>query len=395
MESKRNAGKRTKSPSSIGKDRSATKRTAEMPESDSEDAGGDGFQLFAATMPKPPAEIDRAGSAKKRKSSGREDSNCERAQPSSRSGPDELSTTKKGLLGEEQEVRSFSALGLERWIVDACDSMGLKRPTDVQWNCIPVVLQGKNVLASAQTGSGKTAAFALPILQLLSHDPFGVFALVLTPTRELAFQIRDQFVALGTKINLRESVIVGGLDMMKQAKELNRRPHVVIATPGRLCDHVKSSVGVKDVLRRVKFLVLDEADRLLEACFEPDLEAIFDVLPSKRTTLLFSATITANISQLQSMSMTDCFQFAANNPTSTVDSVREKYCHIPIMVKDCYLVHLIQTSTAPSIIVFVATRKMCQYVYLLLQVCRPFTYMQSSPMSSCIVSYEPGIPRLL
>ena len=108
----------------------------------------------------------------------------------------------KGLLGGKEEARTFTALGLERWLVNACENMGLKRPTDVQWNCIPVILKNRHVLASAQTGSGKTAAFALPILQLLSQDPFGVFAVVLTPTRELAFQIRDQFVALGTQVEI-------------------------------------------------------------------------------------------------------------------------------------------------------------------------------------------------
>jgi hypothetical protein len=277
------------------------------------------------------------------------------------------STESRGLLREAEE-RSFDMLGLEPWLVKSCHSMGLKRPTDVQWNCILPSLEGRNIMASAQTGSGKTAAFALPILQMLSRDPFGVYAVVLTPTRELAFQIRDQFAALGAPMQLRELVIVGGLDMMQQAQQLCRRPHVVIATPGRLADHVKSSVGVSDVLKRVRFLVLDEADRLLEPCFEPDLAAIIDVMPAQRVTMLFSATITASISELRHMAMADCFQFQADDPKTTVATVTEQYCHMPITVKDCYLIHLLRASKSPALIIFTGTRKTCQYIALLLEV---------------------------
>jgi len=271
------------------------------------------------------------------------------------------------LLAGEAEERRFDQLGLDRSLVMSCESMGLRRPTDVQWACIPPALQGRNIMASAQTGSGKTAAFALPILQILSRDPFGVFALVLTPTRELAFQIRDQFAALGAPMQLRELVIVGGLDMMTQAQGLCRRPHVVIATPGRLADHMKSSVGVAEAFRRTRFLVMDEADRLLEECFEPDLAAVLDALPANRVTMLFSATITHSISELQRMALEDCFQFAADDPQTTVSTVTEHYCHMPITVKDCYLVHVIRESKAPSLIVFAGTRKTCQYVTLLLE----------------------------
>jgi ATP-dependent RNA helicase DDX49/DBP8 len=295
-------------------------------------------------------------------------------------------------LQDVLEERDFEALGLESWLVSACASVGMKRPTDVQWNCIPPVLEGRNVLASAETGSGKTAAFALPILQLLARDPYGIFALVLTPTRELAFQIQDQFAALGSKISLRFTTVVGGMDMMHQAVALCKRPHVVVATPGRLADHVRSSHGVADALRRTKFLVLDEADRMLEPTFERDMAAVLEVLPPKRTTLLFSATITASIEALKDMAFKDCFQFEAQRIT-TVTTVREKYCHVPAMVrpsprrtaprrplpppsppptraplqvKDAYLVHLVRSSPAKSLIVFAGTRAACQLVALLL-----------------------------
>lgn len=178
--------------------------------------------------------------------------------------------------------------------------MNISAPTPVQAACIPKVMAGSDVIGTAQTGSGKTAAFALPILQLLAEDPYGIFALVLTPTRELAFQICDQFVAFGAGMTLHVLVVVGGEDMRRQASALARRPHVVVGTPGRLVDHLRSDPGLSAALRRVRFLVLDEADRLLEPAMEPELEAISEALPRQgRQTLLFSATITRGIAALQ------------------------------------------------------------------------------------------------
>ena len=272
------------------------------------------------------------------------------------------------LLAGEEEVRTFEALGLESWLVKACNGMGLTRPTDVQWHCVPEVLGGRDVMASAETGSGKTAAFALPILQKLAANPFGVFAVVLTPTRELAFQIEEQFSALGASIGLRQAVVVGGLDMMRQATALCQRPHVVVATPGRLADHIRSSDGAAAALARTQVLVLDEADRLFEPCFEGPLACILGALPAKRRTLLFSATMTQSIHDLQAMgALTNCFQFEAHTPTTTVRTVRELYCHAPMLVKDCYLAHLVKAHAAAGMIVFAGTKNNCMYVTLLLQ----------------------------
>jgi len=164
--------------------------------------------------------------------------------------------------------------GINAWLKQALSSVSITNPTPVQLACIPPTLNGKDIIASAKTGSGKTLAFALPILQSLSIDPFGVYGLVLTPTRELAFQIAEQFRILGVQINLKICIVVGGMDMLAQAVELAKRPHIVIATPGRLADHVQSSLGLYisrdagflfdvSVLTLSRFLVLDEADRLL------------------------------------------------------------------------------------------------------------------------------------
>lgn len=142
----------------------------------------------------------------------------------------------------------------------------MTNPTPIQANCIPKILTGEDCIGCAKTGSGKTLAFALPILEKLGEEPYGIFALVLTPTRELAFQIGDQFLAYGKIINLKLSVIVGGMDMVTQGLELSKKPHIVVSTPGRLVDHLESCNTFS--LKKIKFLVLDEADRLLSGQFD-------------------------------------------------------------------------------------------------------------------------------
>lgn len=136
----------------------------------------------------------------------------------------------------------------------------MKKPRRVQQHCIPKVLEGRHVIGIDETGSGKTAAFALPILQRLAEHPFGVFALVVTPTRELAFQLAEQFRALGSSLRLRIAVIVGGMDMLKQTQELVARPHLVIATPGRIKVLLKDSPEIPPVFARTKVMNLMNND---------------------------------------------------------------------------------------------------------------------------------------
>ncbi|KAJ2016853.1 putative RNA helicase, partial [Coemansia sp. S610] len=188
-------------------------------------------------------------------------------------------------------MSAFRELGLDQWLVDSLGAMAITQPTEIQRACIKPTLEGRDIIGGAKTGSGKTAAFALPILQKLSEDPYGVFALVLTPTRELAYQIADQFNVLGKGVNIKVTVAIGGVDMMTQALELARRPHIVVATPGRLADHIESSSNAIH-FQRVRYLVLDEADRLLTDTFAPDLAVIMDAIPRRRQTLLFTATMT-------------------------------------------------------------------------------------------------------
>ena len=147
---------------------------------------------------------------------------------------------------------AFEELGLGDWAVKTCKELGMRKPTAVQAQSIPKILFGRDVIGLAQTGSGKTAAFALPILQRLAEDRFGVFALVITPTRELAYQLAEQFRALGSCLRLRCSVIVGGMDMLTQTKSLISRPHVVIATPGRVKVLLENNPDIPAVFSRTK-----------------------------------------------------------------------------------------------------------------------------------------------
>ncbi|XP_061739379.1 probable ATP-dependent RNA helicase DDX49 [Nerophis ophidion] len=269
-------------------------------------------------------------------------------------------------------MSDFSSLGLSDWLIKQCKQLGINKATPVQENCMPAILQGRDCLGCAKTGSGKTAAFVLPVLQKLSEDPYGIFCLVLTPTRELAYQIAEQFRVLGKPLGLRDCIIVGGMDMVSQALALSNQPHVVVATPGRLADHIRSSNTFS--LKKIQFLILDEADRLLEqGCtdFTKDLEVILGVIPAKRQTLLFSATLTDTLQELKNIAMNRPFFWESTSETRTVEELDQRYILTPEKVKDAYLVHLIQTFTDThddwSIIIFTNTCKSCQILTMMLR----------------------------
>ncbi|KAK7061670.1 P-loop containing nucleoside triphosphate hydrolase protein [Favolaschia claudopus] len=239
---------------------------------------------------------------------------------------------------------TFSAMRISKVLISALTSMSIHTPTEVQAACIPPLLQGRDCIGNAKTGSGKTIAFALPILQKLSTDPYGIFALILTPTRELAFQISEQFAVLGGVLNVRTAVVVGGMDMMDQALELGNRPHIVVATPGRIVDHLRSSSGEWD-LSRVKFLVLDEADRLLSPTFAPELSHIFGVLPKDRQTCLFTATLTPSIEALAAApprpGKEKPFIHRMVQSVETVETLKQHYILVPSHVREMYLFYLL------------------------------------------------------
>ncbi|KAG7597228.1 Helicase C-terminal [Arabidopsis suecica] len=266
-------------------------------------------------------------------------------------------------------VTNFEGLGLAEWAVETCKELGMRKPTPVQTHCVPKILAGRDVLGLAQTGSGKTAAFALPILHRLAEDPYGVFALVVTPTRELAFQLAEQFKALGSCLNLRCSVIVGGMDMLTQTRSLVSRPHIVITTPGRIKVLLENNPDVPPVFSRTKFLVLDEADRVLDVGFQDELRTIFQCLPKSRQTLLFSATMTSNLQTLLEHSSNKAYFYEAYEGLKTVDTLTQQFIFEDKDAKELYLVHILsqmEDKGIRSAMIFVSTCRTCQRLSLML-----------------------------
>ncbi|TVY46023.1 ATP-dependent rRNA helicase [Lachnellula subtilissima] len=202
----------------------------------------------------------------------------------------------------EDSPKTFRALGILESLCESCDSLGYTTPTPIQAQSIPIALQGRDLIGLAETGSGKTAAFVLPILQALINQPQPLHSLILAPTRELAQQTSKAIEALGALVSVRCALLIGGLDMVSQAIVLGKKPHIVVATPGRLLDHLENTKGFS--LRQLKYLVLDEADRLLDLDFGPILDKVLKVLP-KRTTYLFSATMSSKIESLQRACLSD------------------------------------------------------------------------------------------
>ncbi|KAJ6824870.1 DEAD-box ATP-dependent RNA helicase 36 [Iris pallida] len=268
------------------------------------------------------------------------------------------------------EASSLSSLGLVDWVVSVCAELGIRTPTPVQSHCISRFLAGDDVLGLAQTGSGKTVTFALTVLHRLSEDPFGVFALVITPTRELAVQIIKQFRALGAPLSDRVALVVGGMAMGAQAKALLQRPHIVVATPGRIRALMEGDRDVAAAFSKTKFLVIDEADRVLDVGFEDELGVIFKCLPRSRQTLLFSATMTSDLQTLLEISANKSYFYVAYEGFKTVDSLKQHYSFIPKNVKDVYLHHVLRKMEDDGIrsaIVFVSTCRSCHLLSLLLE----------------------------
>jgi len=184
------------------------------------------------------------------------------------------------------QTQGFGGLGIVPKLLQILGRVGYHIPTPIQHKSIPVANEGKDVLGVAQTGTGKTLAFAVPMIQRLAQGK-GI-GLVLAPTRELAIQIEETFQKVGQSIGLRTAVLIGGASMNMQIRDINRRPHIIVATPGRLIDHIEQRTVRLD---SVSVLVLDEADRMLDMGFEPQIKRILQTVPQQRQTMLFSATM--------------------------------------------------------------------------------------------------------
>jgi ATP-dependent RNA helicase RhlE len=250
---------------------------------------------------------------------------------------------------------TFEQLGLEPVLLRAVQALGYEVPTPIQREGIPPILAGRDVIGTAQTGSGKTAAFLLPILQRLHAQPPGrTRTLVLTPTRELAAQIEAALHDLGRGGRVRGKAVYGGVGMAPQEDALRRGVDVVVATPGRLLDHM----GRRNVdFRGLQVLVLDEADRMLDMGFLPDVRRIVDALPRDRQTLLFSATMPPEVESLARGILRNPVRIAVSPPHRPPPTIRHEAFPVPQHLKTSLLVRLLGREDMLSVLVFVRTKR--------------------------------------
>jgi ATP-dependent RNA helicase RhlE len=259
---------------------------------------------------------------------------------------------------------SFSQLGLSDAIVRAVTENGYTTPTPIQAQAIPAVLSGGDLLAGAQTGTGKTAGFTLPLLQRLSSDAKGsqlknrtsqrqIRALVLTPTRELAAQVEESVQTYGKYLNLNSAVIFGGVGINPQIKLLKQGVDILVATPGRLLDHAgQGTISLKDI----EVLILDEADRMLDMGFIHDIKKVLALLPAKRQNLLFSATFSDEIKALADRLLNAPAMIEVARRNSTVEIIAQKIHPVDRDKKHPMLAHLIKTHSWSQVLVFTRTK---------------------------------------
>ena len=252
---------------------------------------------------------------------------------------------------------TFSELGLSAEVLRGVEEAGYTEPTPIQRQSIPVVLQGRDVLGCAQTGTGKTASFALPIIDILAAGRARARmprALILEPTRELADQVKDAFAVYAKYHKLATALLIGGVSMDQQSRQLERGADVLIATPGRLLDHVERG---QVVLRGVQILVIDETDRMLDMGFIPDVQRIVRLLPKNRQTLFFSATLSPEIRSLGAEFVLDPKEITVAPPASPSETVRQGLLRVSPENKREALRHLIEAEGVEHALVFLNRKR--------------------------------------
>jgi ATP-dependent RNA helicase RhlE len=260
---------------------------------------------------------------------------------------------------------SFQSLGLSEALLKAISKKGYTTPSPIQQKAIPPVLEGKDVLASAQTGTGKTAGFTLPLLHILSETPKEKYrpirALILTPTRELAAQVYANVKEYSEFLNLRSAVIFGGVNQKPQAATIRQGVDILVATPGRLLD--LQNQGLLS-LKRVEIFVLDEADRMLDMGFLRDIERVIKSMPEKRQNLMFSATFSHDIKKLAHGILNHPVQVEATPENTTVDAISQKVYRVAKGLKTDLIIKLISDGNWKQVLVFTRTKhganKLCE-----------------------------------
>ena len=250
---------------------------------------------------------------------------------------------------------SFTSLQLAAPLLKALDEQGYKTPTPIQEQAIPVVLAGKDLLGCAQTGTGKTAAFSLPILQHLASDRSkrAIKALILTPTRELAIQIHESITTYGKFLPVTHQVVFGGVNIQTQIAALRKGATILVATPGRLLDLVNQRIIS---LHAVTHFVLDEADRMLDMGFIHDIKKIVSLLPKKRQTLFFSATMPAEIAKLAHTILTNPVRVEVAPVSSTAEKITQSVYAVEKANKPKLLVHLLKKEIEDHVLIFTRTK---------------------------------------
>lgn len=263
-----------------------------------------------------------------------------------------------------QELASFSTLNLSDNLLKALEEMNFKTPSPIQAKTIPLLLQGHDVIAQAQTGTGKTAAFALPILQRLSLQSYATQALVLAPTRELANQVAEQFETLSARLKVSVSVLCGGQEYRRQLKELKDGAQIVVGTPGRILDHIDRGSLKLDQLAT---FVLDEADEMLRMGFIEDVEAILSKIPPVRQMALFSATMPYRIREIANSYLNKPISVEIKSETATVKSIEQRFLFAANAQKSDALLRILAVEDYQGVIVFVRTKSSTEEVAGVLQ----------------------------
>lgn len=248
---------------------------------------------------------------------------------------------------------TFSSYPLEGALVEACARLGFAEPTEIQARVLETIGRRKDILAISRTGTGKTLAYALPVLHNLLKDDKYFYCLVLLPTRELSQQVHSFMADLGKDIGLRISLLIGGEDMVLQGKSLANRPHLIVGTPGRVAYHLKNTKGFS--LDLVRYLVLDECDRLLDGDFEGEVAEVLEKLGPHRNTLLFTATITKRVEKLKHTVMKNPLLLGAASRFALAPSLVQNYVFLPLKRKEAYLYCVVRGMGAEKVLVFVST----------------------------------------
>ena len=249
-------------------------------------------------------------------------------------------------------MENFLSLNLEPTLIESLAKINFKTPTPIQAKAIPIALSGKDILGTAQTGTGKTAAFGIPLINFLLKTKKET-ALIITPTRELASQVMQTMNNLIGRGNIRSSLLIGGSPMQKQLKQMRRNPRLIVGTPGRINDHLKRRTLD---LRNTSFLVLDEVDRMLDMGFTPQINQVLETVPRKHQTLLFSATLPSNILRLAETYLNNPERISAGSTSMPIEKIKQEVLKVKSGDKYNQLIKEIYVRQG-SILIFVKTRR--------------------------------------